>query len=580
MSGDSSPSMDRKPPKVEADLRQGLQDGGENAPVERDWAQITLEQAVRPIAIAAMLTCICISVAQVVALIAPRWPGRFFTVLTFLVSLESIHAQRLISRSGPSQRDWWRFRFVEWVVILLVVRLGTSIGRGTQGLIADVASWSADLTTFLDLGFLAGSVLIATFWGLAMLLSRAMQELEASPIEREPSITDPDFYLRSTMPRRGRTDRQARLHIIVTTFFWGGVVILLLSGFAQVDVRDLVLLRHSRSSGVILNVMAYFLIGLLLIGQVQYTILRANWELANIPILGRLGQRWILLLASFLLLVALASALLPVSYSVGLLEAVSTAVAWLSITIMKAVSLLLLVLSVILSFLLGRSSGSPTQSTRQPTPSPPPPSPSVANEPWPWWGVVRSLIFWVILTGVVGYSLLHFARDRWGLLRGISVGRLLAWLRGLWRSMRSRTRIAASRIRQGIAQRLASRRHPQQGHASRYFSLRRLSPRGLVRYYYLSILRRTSRQGFGRPPCSTPLEYQETLARELPDAADQVARLSWAFVEARYSEHPISSQDAGAVKGAWRLVKRALTWRRRAADKGPTQSLTGKDRSS
>jgi len=580
MSGDSSPSMDRKPPKVEADLRQGLQDGGENALVERDWGQITLEEAVRPIAIAAMLTCICISLAQVVALVAPRWPGRFFTLLAFLVSLESIHAQRLISRSGPSQRDWWRFRFVEWVVILLVVRLGTSLGRGTQGLMADVASWSADLTTFLDLGFVAASVLMATFWGLAMLLSRAMQELEASPIEREPSITDPDFYLRSTMPRRGRTDRQARLHIIVTTFFWGGAVILLLSGFAQVDVRDLVLLRHSRSSGVILNVMAYFLIGLLLIGQAQYTILRANWELASIPILGRLGKRWTLLVASFLLLVALASALLPVSYSVGLLQAVSTAVAWLAVAIMQVVSLLLLVLSTILSLLLGRSSGSPTQSTRQPTPSLPPPPPSVANEPWPWWGVVRSLIFWVILTGVVGYSLLHFARDRWGLLRGISVGRLLAWLRGLWRSLRSRTRSTASRIRQGIVQRLASRRRRGETRAPRYLSLRRLSPRGLVRYYYLSILRRTSRQGFGRPPCSTPLEYQETLARELPDAADQVAQLSWAFVEARYSEHPISSQDAGAVKGAWRLVKRALAWRRRAADKGPTQSLVGKDGSS
>jgi len=579
MSGDSSLPMDGESTKVEANLRQGLQDGGENAPVERDWAQITLEEAVRPIAIAAMLTCICISVAQVVALMAPRWPGRFFTLLAFLVSLESIHSQRLISRSGPSQRDSWRFRFVEWVVILLVVRLGTSLGRGTQGLMADIASWSDDLTTFLDLGFIAGGVLIATLWGLAMLLSRAMQELEASPIEREPSITAPDFYLRSTMPRRGRTDRQARLQTIVTTFFWGGVVILLLSGFAQVDVRDLMLLRHSRSSGVILNVMAYFLIGLLLIGQAQYTVLRANWELASIPILGPLGKRWILLVASFLLLVALVSALLPVSYSVGLLEAVSTAVAWLGIAIMKAVSLLLLVLSTILSLILGRSSGSPAQTTSQPTPSPLPPPPSVEGEPWPWWGVVRSLTFWFILTGVAGYSLLHFARDRWGLLQGISVGRLLAWLRGLWHILRSRTRSAAARVRQGIAQRLASRGRRGDRRAPRYFSMRRLSPRDLVRYYYLSILRRSSREGFGRPPCSTPLEYQETLARELPDAADQVARLSWAFVEARYSEHPISSPDVAAVKGAWRLVKRALTWRRRAADKGPTVSVAGKDRS-
>ena len=577
MSGDSHLPMGKQPSDIGTHLQARPDKGANDRVLEHNWAQITLQEAVKPIAIATMLSCIAISIAQVVSLVAPRWPGRFFTALTFLVSLESIHAHRALARSRQMTRDRWRFRFVEWVVILLVVRLGISLSRGTEGLMADVASWSADLSSFFELSFIAASVLMAAFWGLALTLSRAMQELEAAPIEREPSVTDANFYLRSTMPHRGRTDRQARLDLIVNIYFGGGAVILLVSGFAQVDVRDLVLLRHSRSSGVILNVLVYFLIGLLLISQARYTILRANWELASIPILGRLGRRWTLLVACFLLLVALVSAALPVGYSVGLLEAVSTAVNWVAVAIMKVVSLLVFIVSMILSFLLGRPSGAPAQTAREPIPSPPAPPPAVPNEPWPWWGVVRSLIFWMILTGVVGYSLLHFARDRWGLLRGISVSRLLAWLRGLWQSLRSGTRRAAILIRKGIAQRLALRKPREGRRAWRYISLRRLSPRDRVRYYYLSILRRTSRQGFGRPPPTTPLEYEQTLANQVPGAADEVAQLSSAFIEARYSEHLISSEYAGGMRGVWRSVKKALTSRRGAPGEGSTASVDGGD---
>jgi len=580
MSGDSRPPVAKEGSVTESDPLELPQDDAGNGVIERDWPQVTLEEAVKPIAIAAMLTCIAIAVAQVVSLFAPEWPGRFFTGFTFLVSLESIHAQRAMSRLGFGHRDRWRFRFVEWVVILVVMRLWTSLGRGTQGLLADIASWSADLRSFFDLSFIAASALIATFWGLALMLSRAMQELEVTSIEKKPSVTAPDYYLRSTMPHRGRTDRQARLSMIVSIFFWGGAAILLLSGIARVDVRDLLSLRHPHSSGIILNVMVYFLIGLLLISHAQYTILRANSELANVPILGRLGKRWMLLAMAFLLLVALVSALLPVGYSVGLLESVSAAVEWVGTAILKVVSVLLFIVSMILSLLMGRPSGAPAESAREPMPSPPALPPAVANEPWPWWGVVRSLIFWTILTGVVGYSLFHFARDRWGLFQGITLTRFLTWLRSLWQGLRSGTRRTAARIRHGIGRRLGFRKPRERRRAWRYLSLRRLSPRDRVRYYYLSILHRSSRQGFGRPPWMTPLEYQDTLASEVPSASDQVAQLSDAFVEARYSQHPVSSEDAKGLREVWHSVRKAITSRRRASGKGPTVSTVGRDQRS
>jgi len=580
MSGDSRLPRRQRSGSVESSSVEPPEPAPGQALATKGWSQITLEEVIRPVAIASMLACIAISLAQVVALIAPAWPGRFFVVLTFLVSLESIHAHRQLSRLGPWSRDRWRFRFVEWVIILLVVRIGMSLSKGPGGLAADVAAWSSDLGAFFGVSFLVGGALVALFWMVAQRLSRAMQELEATPIEREPSVTDPDFYLRSTMPHRGRTDRQARLNLIVSTFFWGGAVLLILSGLTQVDVRELVALRHPRTSGVILNVLAYFIIGLLIVSQAQYAILKAGWDLERIPIQGKLGKRWILLALSFLLLVGLVSALLPVGYSVGLIQSLSAAVMWIGFALIKVVSLLLWVLSVLLSLLMGRTPQSPPNSPTQPSPVAPTPPVEVANEAWPWWGLVRSLVFWLALTGVAGYSLFHFLRDRWGLFRGISLARFLAWVAGVWQALRSGTRHTASRIRQGIARRLASRRPREKGRAWRYISLRRLSPRDRVRYYYLSILRRSARQGFARPQTATPLEYQATLIEQLPEAADQVAQLSWAFVEARYSEHLVSGQDAKGVRGVWRLVKKALTSRRRSPDRGaPSPSASKEPRS-
>ena len=540
-------------------------DVAEGAPGQRQVIQVTLEEVVRPLAIAGMLTCIAISLSQLVAAYAPEWPGSFFVLLTFAVCLESISAQRLLTRRRLRGQDRFRFRFVEVVVILLLMRFGVYLHYGPARLTADMSSWSTDLGTFFDLGFLANSFLIAIFWFVASHLSQAMQMLEAAPIEKMPAVTDPNFYLRSTMPHHGRTDRQAQLGRIVGIFFGGGVILLLLTALSRVDVQDLVVLQHSRSSGIILNALAYFVIGLLLISQAQYTILKANWELQDIPLLGSLGRRWLLMVLGFLLLLGAVSALLPVGYSVGIIEAISSAVHWLIYFILQVVFLVLFVVSLIFGLLMRLFSGGAQNSPPPTLEQPPPPVPpqALAQGPAAWWLVARSLIFWAILTGVIGYSLYHFAIDRWGLFRGFAAGRFFAWVGRGWRQMLRNTRRAAARLRQQIAARLAARQARMERSVWRYLALGRLSPRERVRYFYLSTLRRSAQQGYGRPPGITPLQYEGTLARQMPEVGEQVHELTQAFVEARYSEHSISAGDASAVQRIFRAVRRALTARRR-----------------
>lgn len=535
------------------------------------WAQTAIEEGIRPLAIAAMLTCIAVSISSLVQEMSATWPSLALAVITFLVSLEGIHARRRLSRLRLTTEDKLRFHFVEIVMLFLLVRFGLYLSYGTERLVADLASWTTNIGSFFDVTFLVVSLFALGFWVLAGTLSQTIQEMEASPIERASSALDPGSYLRDTMPGRGRTDRQSLLNRIVGIFFWGGVILLILAGLGRVDVRQLAVMGHDRTPGVIINALVYFLLGFLIISEAQYTILKANWELQDIPLLGRLGRRWLYLVMGFLVLVGIVAALLPTGYSVGILDALFGVVRWVIWAVVQGTFFIMFLVSWLLGslmqLLMGQPmSAGPLASTPRIVPPPEPVAPE--GEGWAWWPLVRSLIFWIVLTGVMGYSLFHFIGDRWGVFRRLSGIRLLVWLRrvlgGMWRGAGR----VVTRVQTEVIQRLAARRMGRAARAWRYFSLRGMTPRDRVRYYYLSMLHRSAREGFGRPPAVTPLEYQAVLAEHLPEVTDEVHRLSQAFVEARYSEHGITRDDAEAAKGGWQRLRRALARlrrRRRAA---------------
>jgi hypothetical protein len=558
MSGVDSPMINGSPIGVDPSAPQ---DAGRKA-----VGEITLERFLRPLGIAGMLTCIAISVSQLISEIAPTWPGRFFSLATFLIALESVYSHRLLNARKTGSRDTMRFRFIEWVVILLFLRLGVYAFYGIARLIQDFAIWSLDIGRFFDGTFVVMSLLSVVMWALALQLARCIQDLEAAPLEKPLSVMDPDFYLRSTMPGHGLTDRQARLNSILTIFFGGGIVLLLLAGFARVDVRDLLVFQHSPSSGVVLNVMVYFVIGLLLISDAQYHILKANWDLQGIPVFSGIARRWLLFVLALLAGLALVSALLPVSYSVGFIDTLSTVIQWLMFYIAQIVFFFLYLigqfLGLLMSLLSGKTSDAPSEGFQSPI-APPETPLSVVGGPSPWWQIVRSLLFWAVLTGLIGYSLYHFVGERWGLLNYLPFKRLVAWLQGFRQRMRARARRLAVAVRKRLERRTWA--SASQGRLSpwRYLALRALPPRERIRFFYLLLLHRSAELGLGRAPASTPIEYAQLLDKELLQEAEQVAGLTQAFVEARYSEHPLDAGDANRALVWWRQLRRALALRKR-----------------
>jgi hypothetical protein len=180
----------------------------------------------------------------------------------------------------------------------------------------------------------------------------------------------------------------------------------------------------------------------------------------------------------------------------------------------------------------------------------------------PWLEVLGSALFWLSVLGIVGYAIYRFVADRLDLLEGDGEarqswwGRLLLWLQQLWGRWRSWQRETQVRL----AQRRAERRQAP-SLAERFMGLRplrKLSPRELVRYFYISVERRAARSGQPRRPGQTPHEYRASLQDRYPELEPDLGELTDAFVTARYSPRDVEEEDAEAVKPFWERLKAAL----------------------
>jgi hypothetical protein len=184
----------------------------------------------------------------------------------------------------------------------------------------------------------------------------------------------------------------------------------------------------------------------------------------------------------------------------------------------------------------------------------------------PWIDTVLSVLFWLTIASIVGYAVVRFVRDRfdleaWEGAEGVGWwARLLHWLRSVWR----RWWVWREETQARLARRLAERRAAGEGRGwlPQLRLLRGLSPRDLVRYFYVSVVRRADQAGQSRRPGQTPYEFQESLQDRYPDLEPDLGRLTDAFIVARYSRRPVEEEDAEAVKTPWQRIKAALRRRR------------------
>jgi len=518
-----------------------------------------------------MLSLAVVSFVQVGERLLQDWQGNYLVVAAFIISMEAMLSFRYVVREKLDilSKEWVFYRLAEWVVILVFLKFWLYLNRGFEGFWDNISSWGDKFfLNFFSGEYMFASLGIFIIWVLASRFSEAFADLEGDEklltYERESGLSH---------------ERAAvRKKLVSMIFTLGGVMVVLtavLRGDWDFLWRDLPQLRAG-----VFNILAYFVLGLVLLSLTQFSILRARWGLDQISIGRDLARRWIMYSFAFLLILVIVSAWLPTSYSLNLLNIFSYFANMLVFLSQAFIVLLLLLLAPILR-LIAWLLGQPAPKGGQPD-FPLLPSPPISGESPPWLELLKSILFWLLFLGAIGLAVGYYYRSHQDQLRFIKKLKLIKWLQAMWswftdafskvdRQVTDAFKGGIDRLRKRIGA-------PRLKREWDLVNLNRFSPKQRVLFFYLAMVRRGGETGVPRDPSQTPFEYSSTLIEELrsrqekshdkPDHGDAAAEkeilgLTSRFVEARYSQHEVTSKQADLVKRYWQRIRRTLRrWRR------------------
>jgi hypothetical protein len=364
-------------------------------------------------------------------------------------------------------------------------------------------------------------------------------------------------------------------------FFWGGIILVLISGITQWILRagfsSLTDFQRPSIGGIIFNVLVYFTLGLVLLSQARLTRLLVGWETQKVPVTSGLVKQWAKYGLLFLGVITLVAFILPTGYSLGFLASAAVVIGYLLGLLMFIFELLtfLIFLPFLWLFsLLGQST-----EERSPPPLPPAPftSPAEAGTPAPsWFEAVRSLIFWLVAIGMAWYLVKIYLNDHPELRQMLKsfkpVGLTIRLLKQLWAHLLRLAQTGLEMIPKKTILPEQQRGVPAPVRRWNWFGLRRLAPRERILSYYLNILKRAEKCGPARKAHQTPYEYEPDLSRSVPDVQPEVDALTQAFVQARYSQKKFDEEQATLVKQQWRQIRRKLQKRGRKSRGGKPES--------
>lgn len=503
-----------------------------------------VDNVFRPLAVAGMMGSIALSFVNLIRLFFPSWNGAYMVVACVLAALEANYSYRLIRARDLRGSDVLRFRATEIALFFVLLRVGSLIGLGWRGMCEELRAWPQEPWRILDLEVGYAFVLTLLSWTAS---TRTTYDLERIG---EPPVRD-KYYV---YPVDALTSR----------FFWGGAMLLWTAGITRIGISALLNLSRPSVPGLVLNVLIYFVLGLVMLGQIQHARLSHRWRKEGISIPRELSGHWVRYTLLFLGLTGLIAFVLPTGYTLPLLDVVSIVIGAL-LYVFNVVFQLAVLLFILALTPLARLFGGDLQ--RRPIdPGPPPqlPRTPVGGSAPNWFEVVRSVVFWVLALSVVIYIVRSYLEDRPELVKTVMTLKpfraarriLFAIRRQLAQLIGEARRRIPTRMR--LRERATTEDQPAGDKRFPFFRLGGLSRHERTLYYYLSILRRAARQGYPRGSSQTPYEYDAKLGPNLPEGEEELGRLTEVFVETRYSTHPVGAAEEKRVRVAWKKVRSAL----------------------
>ncbi|MCL4506338.1 MAG: hypothetical protein M1140_09995, partial [Chloroflexi bacterium] len=443
-----------------------------------------------------MMVCLVATLGGVLAAVMPGWDGAYLSVVSFAVALEALYSTRITRRLSVFSREWIGYRASELVSILILLKLLIYAMRGFDQLARDLPLWEKDfLTTFFTGEYLLACLVVFGVYLLCAQFSGNLIDLEADDdlLERE----------RQNEFRNDRAafHRQLTLKVVLVAAVMI-VVTVLTHGYLRLSVSESAAAQVNAA-----NLMIYVFLGFVLLSLTRYSAMRAAWFRERATINPGIAWRWAAYSIGFLAIVALVVSLLPTRYTVGLLQTLQYALGALITALQIIVYVLMVILTFPLSLLMRLLGQGPVSPGAPPTAPLMPKTPNQDLPPTanPLLDFIQSLLFWAIFLIVVGYALKqYFSRHR-ALLDALRSIPLLGWLAQglgqLWQLLRRVSGRIAVAVDAGIRRLRASaeRSAPTPARPPR-LSLRRMTPRQRVQFFYLAMVRRGEQRGMRRKP--------------------------------------------------------------------------------
>lgn len=535
-----------------------------------------LRNVVRPLLLALMAGSAALSLAELLETMLPAWQGRFLVLAAILGAVAGYAVFQMAHESVPSASERAQWRGLVLAISLLLVKsagyfaevfeatrldIQPGAGGGLHWLLdpwvfsmtwldkvrwaiaADLHRLALDPLSFFDLGTILSFVCFGVAWRFSVAMA-----------------TD---FLRIGVQSQDRDERPPLDAMTRRVLALGGVLIAL-SGLARLEISELLNLERPPVPGLIGNVLGYFVLALILLGQTHLVVRLQIWRREKVTVSPGLPGRWLRYGMIFLALAALAAFILPTGYAIPLLD-LGRLLIWLVTFIATLVVFLIHLFFLPLVWLYAWLTGGPQPSApslaTQPLPQAAPPGPETAAAPSPELLMLRALIFIVLLVGMLLYLLRSYLRDHPALAAQLRnwrpVRRLLRGLLTFWQGVARLFRRAGALL-PSVLRRDRDRAEDGLGHRAFRRWFRSRSSRQRVIDVYLETLVYAGEHGAPRKAPQTPREYAGRLEARIPGAGGILARLTGRFSVARYSRRVISTQDAIDAEAEGEAFRRAL----------------------
>ncbi len=555
----------------------------------QDWTLTRPETLLRLFGLGLVLglvACLGVVFMRLIDLVVPDWQMHYLPYLFVLVGLESIISFYWRTRPRDLQTSLANYYFAEWVVILLAVKILAYLWHGLRTLQADFGNLVRGVFgTFFSIEFVLSVILAGLVWAITNQFASDLHELEGG----EDLLQNNDDQAASN---RGAIRRGLGNRILAI-----GLGLVAMAALADQHLPGLIQNNASSSAASEITIVLFFVLGLVLMSLVHFSALRAAWVYERIPVDPLILRRWITASFLFLGLIGLVAFLLPTDYSLGLLDTIGYLLSWVVTLLLLLAYVISIPFMALLAGLFGllripAGALAPDQMPILPRLPTPPPNQTLIVDAGPG-ALLQSILFWSVLLGVIGYALRIYFRQNQQLVNGqgrkrgwrLVVG-MLAWLRARIAHLQANTAQAVQSGWERIVQ-LARRGSGQENW--KYTRLKSLPPQEQVRFYYLAALRRSAEIGIERQPAQTPYEFMQTVEKSLSEQADlnppaagepqadqaenpgtvavqDMAALTEAFVEARYSAAEIAPEKVAAAQSYWNRLRR---WFANRAKKHP-----------